>query len=96
MSAERMSRIEERLRAALSPSELAVADESHLHAGHAGARDGRGHFRVSIVSARFEGVSRVKRHRMIYDALAEELREDIHAIAIEAFTPREWETRPEG
>jgi BolA protein len=91
---ERKSRIEQRLRESLSPVELSIEDESHLHAGHAGARDGRGHFRVAIVSERFEGVSRVKRHRMVYDALELELRDDIHALAIEAFTPREWGVRP--
>ena len=91
----RISRIEQRLRGSLSPLELRIEDESHLHAGHVGARDGRGHFRVSIVSDRFEGASRVKRHRMIYDALADEMRDDIHALAIEAFTPAEWQSRPE-
>ncbi len=98
MSADRARRIETieaRLRESLAPTELAIEDESHLHAGHPGARDGRGHFRVSIVSERFEGVSRVKRHRLVYDALGEEMRRDIHALAIEAFTPGEWDARPE-
>ena len=89
MSADRIARIEESLRESLSPTELSIQDESHLHAGHPGARDGRGHFRVSVVSARFEGASRVKRHRMIYAALTDEMREHIHALAIEAFTPEE-------
>ncbi len=93
--ARRIEGIEARLRESLSPAELTIEDESHLHAGHPGARDGRGHFRVSIVAERFEGVSRVKRHRLVYDALGEEMRRDIHALAIEAFTPREWNARPE-
>lgn len=91
---ERIEGIEARLRESLCPSELSIRDESHLHAGHPGARDGRGHFRVSIVSGRFEGVSRVNRHRMVYDALGEEMRQEIHALAIEAFTPGEWDARP--
>lgn len=92
---DRRERIDVRLREALAPDELRVGDESHLHAGHPGAQDGRGHFRVSIVSARFRDLSRVVRHRMVYDALAEELRGDIHALAIEAFTPEEWRARRE-
>jgi len=93
LSADRLNRIEQKLRESLSPSELELQDESHLHAGHAGARDGRGHFRVSIVSERFDGVSRLKRHRLVYDALGPEMQRDIHALAIEAFTPQEWDAR---
>ena len=90
----RASRIERSLRNALSPVERKVEDESHLHEGHAGARDGGGHFRVSIVSGRFEGASRLQRHRMIYEALSDEMPKEIHALAIEAFTPQEWQARP--
>lgn len=89
----RASRIERSLRDALSPAELTIEDESHLHAGHAGARDGGGHFRVSVVSGLFEGASRLQRHRMIYEALSDEMPQEIHALSIEAFTPQEWEAR---
>ncbi len=76
--------IEAALRAALAPSELEVRDDSHLHAGHAGAREGR-HFSVRVASARFNGLSRVARHRLVYDALRT-LR-GIHALAIDARAP---------
>lgn len=94
MSQERIDRIEAALRGALEPEHLEIADESHRHRGHAGAADGRGHFRVTVVSARFAGVSRVARHRLVYDALDDELRDHIHALAIEARTPDEWEPAP--
>jgi BolA protein len=80
--------IEQALAQALQPSELAVRDDSHLHAGHAGAREGR-HFSVTICSTRFEGLSRVGRHRLVYDALASLMPRGIHALAIEAHAPRE-------
>ena len=63
---DRLTRIRERLDAALSPEALEIDDESHLHAGHAGARDGRGHFRVMIVASAFEGLNRIKRHQLVY------------------------------
>jgi BolA protein len=80
--------IEAALRAALAPEALAVVDDSHLHAGHAGAREGR-HFTLRIVSARFEGLSRVARHRLVYDALHSLIPRGIHALAIEARAPGE-------
>jgi len=86
---DRVQSIEAVLRAALEPTELQVEDESHLHAGHAGARDGRGHFRVHIVASAFEGRSRIQRHRMLYAALGEQMQTDIHALAIHAYTPSE-------
>jgi len=73
----------ERLRAALAPERLQVDDDSHQHAGHAGAREGR-HFSVRITSARFAGSSRIARHRLVYDALAGLIPLGIHALAIEA------------
>ena len=91
MSQQRIERIEAALRAALEPVHLEIADESHRHRGHAGAADGRGHFRVTVVSSRFAGVSRIERHRLVYDALDDQLRSDIHALAVEARTPEEWE-----
>lgn len=80
------SEIEAALRDALAPEQLAVQDDSHLHAGHAGAREGR-HFSVAITSARFEGLTRIARHRLVYDALDRLMPEGIHALAIDARTP---------
>ncbi|WP_340150741.1 BolA family protein [uncultured Sneathiella sp.] len=75
--------IEDKLNAAFSPSELKVLDESHLHAGHAGARPrGESHFRVEIVADSFQGMSRVAQQRAIYEVLSEELKTDIHALAL--------------
>lgn len=89
MSAERVAMIRERLQTALSPIELEVVDESHLHVGHAGARDGRGHFRARVVSRAFEAMSRLERHRQVYGAMGEMMTTDIHALNIEALTPDE-------
>ena len=94
-SRRRVARIDAALRERLAPQQLEIEDESHHHVGHAGAADGRGHFRVRVVSPVFEGHSRVARHRMLYDALAEDLRTDIHALAIEALTPEEAAARGE-
>lgn len=80
--------IEAALRDALQPSRLEIQDDSHLHAGHAGAREGR-HFTVRITSARFAGCSRVARHRLVYDALRLLMPSGIHALAIEARAPGE-------
>ncbi len=71
---------------ALAPTKLEVLDDSHLHAGHAGAREGR-HFTVRITTARFNGLSRVARHRLIYDVLHLLIPRGIHALAIEAHSP---------
>jgi BolA protein len=80
--------IEARLRAALAPEAMQVQDDSHLHAGHAGAREGR-HFSVRIVSPRFAGLARVARHRLVYDALGPLAAQGVHALAIQAKTPDE-------
>lgn len=80
--------IEVRLRTALAPQALEIEDDSHLHAGHAGAREGA-HFSVNIVSERFTGLHRVARHRLVYHALAELMRSGIHALAIDARAPGE-------
>lgn len=80
--------IERALRAALQPQALDVQDDSHLHAGHAGAREGR-HFTVRIVSARFAGLSRVARHRLVYHAVDALIPSGIHALAIDAKAPAE-------
>jgi BolA family transcriptional regulator, general stress-responsive regulator len=76
------------LEQALSPAALEVQDDSHLHAGHAGAREGR-HFSVRVVSPVFDGLSRVARHRLVYDAARSLIAEGIHALAIDARTPAE-------
>jgi len=81
-------RIEEALRAAFAPSMLEIRDDSAQHAGHAGAREG-GHYTVILVSERFAGLSRVARHRLVYDSLGPLMRAGIHALAIEARTPDE-------
>jgi BolA family transcriptional regulator, general stress-responsive regulator len=82
--------ITEKLTSAFSPQSLKVVDESHLHAGHAGSREGgQTHYRVYIVSNAFEGKSRVDRHRMINAALAAELAGSVHALAIHAAAPGE-------
>ena len=72
----------------LAPAELEVVDDSAAHAGHAGAREGS-HFNVRIVSARFAGLPRISRHRLVYDALRPWMAEGIHALAIDARTPDE-------
>jgi BolA protein len=82
------SEIDAALRAALAPSALQVRDDSHLHAGHAGAREGR-HFSVALTSPRFNGLSRVARHRLVYDALHTLIPQGIHALAIDARAPGE-------
>ena len=89
MSDDRIGRIRSRIQAALSPETVELVDESHLHAGHAGARDGRGHFQVVVVSAVFEGKSRVQRHRMVFDAVGDLMSTDIHALGVKAYTPEE-------
>ncbi len=82
--------IEQKLTLALSPVQLDVVDESHKHAGHAGSRPGgESHFNVSIVSSAFEGLSRVARQRLVYQALAEEMEQTIHALALKTSTPEE-------
>jgi BolA protein len=83
-------RIRTKLAAALQPSRLAIHDESHRHAGHAGARpEGETHFHVEIVSAAFAGESRVARQRRVYAVLAEELAGPVHALALTTLTPEE-------
>jgi BolA protein len=85
----RQSRLRQRLEASFAPLQLTVEDESHLHAGHAGAAGGQGHFRIYIVAGAFRGVPALTRHRRIYAALADMLKTDIHALSIEALAPEE-------
>lgn len=89
MTAERVAMIRQRLQSALEPDSLDVVDESHLHVGHAGARDGRGHFRVRIVSRAFDGLPRLARHRRVYAAMGDLMTTDIHALNIEAVSVNE-------
>lgn len=89
MTEKRRSEITRLLTSAFAPTELLVKDQSHLHAGHQGARDGKGHFEVTIVSDVFEECSRIERHRMIYDALGSFMDSDIHALRINALLPSE-------
>jgi len=86
---DRIDMIREKLTAALSPVQLDIIDESHLHAGHPGARGGGGHFNVTIVSDAFEGENLLTRHRMVYDALGDAMKTEIHALSIKARTPKE-------
>lgn len=89
MTEERVAAIRRRLEQALDPAELEIIDESHLHRGHPGARDGRGHFRVRIVSDVFHGLPRLARHRRVYAAVGDLMTTDIHALNIEAISTNE-------
>jgi len=86
---ERRKEIIRRLNEAFKPESLGVDDEGHLHEGHEGAKDGRGHFRVLIIADAFSGKSMIERHRMVYRAMDEMMRLDIHALAIDAWSPEE-------
>ncbi|WP_017917738.1 BolA family protein [Xanthomonas sp. SHU 308] len=87
VGAERVARIRAALEAAFAPQALEVEDDSHRHAGHAGARDGRGHFNVRVVSPAFAGMGPLARHRAVYAALGEMMQTDIHALSIRAEVP---------
>jgi BolA protein len=87
MNTDRVSQIEAILTETFSPEHLLVKDQSHLHAGHAGAQDGRGHFDVTIVAEAFAGKPPLERHRLIYDALGTLMETDIHALRINASPP---------
>jgi BolA protein len=85
----RKAEISRLLKEAFDPETLGVEDESYLHEGHEGAKDGRGHFRVLMIAEVFEGKSMIERHRMIYRVLDDMMRNDIHALAIDAWSPAE-------
>lgn len=86
--------MQQKLTAAFQPTRLAIVDDSHKHAGHAGARPGgESHFSVEIVSPVFAGKSRVERQRLVYAALAAELREQVHALALRTLAPDEDRSR---
>lgn len=92
MTRSREALIRQRLAEVFQPEELLVKDQSHLHVGHEGAKDGKGHFDVKIVSAAFAGASRIRRHQMVYDALRELLETDIHALRIKALSPSDFQS----
>lgn len=85
----RTEQIRQCLERAFEPVALEVIDESHKHIGHPGARDGRGHFRVRIVSSAFQGKASLQRHRMVYDAVGSLMQTDIHALSVDARTEEE-------
>ena len=86
---DRELRIRSRLDATFAPIQCLLEDESALHAGHAGAASGGGHYRLRLVATRFEGCSRVARHRLVYDCLDDMMQAEIHALAITALAPSE-------
>lgn len=83
----RASLIRHRLEERFQPEELSVKDQSHLHVGHEGAKDGKGHFDVIIVSTAFSGLSRIRRHQLVYEALSDLMDTDVHALRIRAASP---------
>jgi BolA family transcriptional regulator, general stress-responsive regulator len=85
----RTQRIVSELQRALHTDQVELIDDSHLHAGHAGARDGRGHFRVRVISPDFAGLRTLQRHQLVYRSLGELMQTDIHALSISALTPDE-------
>jgi BolA protein len=85
----RLEKIRAALMAALAPEALVIEDESHHHVGHAGAKPGRGHFSLRIVSSAFAGVPLIERHRLVYRALGDLMHTDIHALSIRAQAPGE-------
>jgi BolA protein len=88
MTKSRVDRLTERLQA-LEPDHLEVIDNSHHHAGHAGAADGRGHFSLLVVSKQFTGLNTLRRHRLVYETVGDMMITDIHALSIEALAPGE-------
>lgn len=89
VAATRIDKIRAALEAAFAPAQISIRDDSHKHAGHPGARDGRGHFDVTIVSEAFAGMSPLQRHRAVYQALGDLMLTDIHALSLQARTPDE-------
>ena len=86
MTVTRVARIRERLQQAFRPEVLEIRDDSALHAGHAGARDGAGHYAVTIRADAFRGRGRIECHRMVYEALADMMPKEIHALSIDTAT----------
>ncbi len=88
------AKIRERLERALAPLALHIEDESALHAGHEGAKSGGGHYRVHLISSKFEGLTRVARHRLVYDALQDLMKREVHALSLLLLAPREDGANP--
>lgn len=86
---DRIEAIRERLTQKLAPTQLDIVDESHLHAGHAGAASGAGHFAVTIIAETFRDKTLIERHRMVYQAVDDLMRTEIHALSIQAKSPEE-------
>jgi len=87
---DRIERMRAALTVALNPASLEIQDDSHLHAGHRGAREGKGHYTVQVVAAQFSGLRPLQRHQLVYKALADLMHSDIHALAIVALAPEEF------
>lgn len=83
MNTSRVELMHRLLEAALQPETCEIIDEGHLHVGHEGARGGRGHYRIRIASPRFSGLTRIAQHRLVYDALADLMIDEIHAVSVE-------------
>ena len=87
MTQDRVARITAYLETEFTPNELEITDESHLHAGHLGAKEGKGHFRVRIVAERFVNTRPIERHRLVFEALGAMMQTDIHALSVAASAP---------
>jgi BolA protein len=88
--------LEARLRDRLETTHLEVVDESHLHVGHAGAREGGGHFRAVIVSPRFEGMNRVRAQQLVFEIVSDWMGREIHALSMKTYTPESWAAEQSG
>lgn len=86
---DRAAEITQRLTEGLKPIELKVTDESHMHIGHAGARDGRGHFRIKVRASALTGLTSLQRHRKIYEILGDLMQTDIHAVTLDVAAPED-------
>ncbi len=86
LNQQRIQKIKQLLESSLTPTELIIDDESHLHAGHAGAKTGKGHFKVKIKSSKFNTLMPLKRHQLVYQSLGDMMETDIHALSIQALT----------
>ena len=86
---KRLAMIDQRLREHLAAEQVEIEDQSHLHAGHPGARSGGGHYEVTIISSHFSGLDLLARHRLVYDALGSAMQQEIHALSIKAYAPDE-------
>ena len=88
-TSDRKELIRQRLQSGLSPLTLKITDDSHLHVGHAGAQGGAGHYSVQVISDKFIGLNRIKRHQLVYSLVNDMMPDEIHALSIETFTQEE-------